>query len=375
MRRIRETAGEDTLRRELDTPQEAARLGFGAPDTWRPAEVVRRAGEMAQAAQPAKVDAPADNTRGVYEKFRVERTDGRSAPGEKHDGCAYFVLDLDHDPYAIPALRAYAEACAATHPGLSADVRKIVAARHPGPVLSKLMLDATSPAPAVDSEAAKREWPVGTRVLVDGGRLGCAQSVPAPSDGEWRVAVDLDHGNTVVRRLVDCALAPEPTVTVWPAGSDSPWSPERDRCTNCGCDWLWAPYATKRCPDCELVFRAGSDDVVVRSIARATLRQRKLTLAPSQPSPEPERDDPHGLGSEWTRGGTAIDHGRGLLGDFEKWSHVSGAGIWARSDGRWQWHHDRCSADCTGDCDTPQEAARLALGQPAAQPESAGRDD
>ncbi len=45
--------------------------------------------------------------KGLYEKFRVERTDGRSEPGEKHEGCEYFVLDLDHDPHAIPALKAY----------------------------------------------------------------------------------------------------------------------------------------------------------------------------------------------------------------------------------------------------------------------------
>lgn len=45
--------------------------------------------------------------KGLYAKFQVERTDGRSAPGEKHDGCEYFVLDLTHDPHAIPALKAY----------------------------------------------------------------------------------------------------------------------------------------------------------------------------------------------------------------------------------------------------------------------------
>lgn len=51
-----------------------------------------------------------DRARGLYEKFHVERTDGRSAPGEKHAGCAYFVLDLDHDPLAMVALQAYEDA-------------------------------------------------------------------------------------------------------------------------------------------------------------------------------------------------------------------------------------------------------------------------
>lgn len=50
-----------------------------------------------------------DRNRGLYEKFRVARNDGQSAPGEKHDGCECFVLDLTHDPHAVPALKAYAE--------------------------------------------------------------------------------------------------------------------------------------------------------------------------------------------------------------------------------------------------------------------------
>lgn len=44
---------------------------------------------------------------GVFRKFAVTRTDGGSAPGRKHAGCEYFVLDLVHDPHAIPAVRAY----------------------------------------------------------------------------------------------------------------------------------------------------------------------------------------------------------------------------------------------------------------------------
>jgi len=64
-----------------------------------------------------------DKTRGLYGKFHVERTDGKSAPGEKHDGCEYFVLDLTHDPFAVPALKAYADACAAEYPLLAADLR------------------------------------------------------------------------------------------------------------------------------------------------------------------------------------------------------------------------------------------------------------
>ncbi len=63
-----------------------------------------------------------DKTRGIYEKFRMERTDGKSEPGEKHACCFYFVLDIDHDRHAIPALKAYAESCKEEFPLLAADV-------------------------------------------------------------------------------------------------------------------------------------------------------------------------------------------------------------------------------------------------------------
>lgn len=65
-----------------------------------------------------------DRTRGLYGKFHVERTDGKSAPGEKHHECEYFLLDLTHDKYAVPALRAYAEHCAAEYPKLAADLHR-----------------------------------------------------------------------------------------------------------------------------------------------------------------------------------------------------------------------------------------------------------
>lgn len=63
-----------------------------------------------------------DRNRGLYGKFYVERTDGKSAPGEKHHGCEYFLLDLNHDKYAIPALRAYAEHCQHEYPLLARDL-------------------------------------------------------------------------------------------------------------------------------------------------------------------------------------------------------------------------------------------------------------
>jgi len=61
-------------------------------------------------------------TTGLIHKFNVQRTDGTDRPGQKHDGCDYFVLDLTHDPHALVAIRAYAESCAADCPVLAADL-------------------------------------------------------------------------------------------------------------------------------------------------------------------------------------------------------------------------------------------------------------
>jgi hypothetical protein len=61
-------------------------------------------------------------TLGVYHKFNVTRTDGSSEPGGKHQGCDYFVLDLTHDKFALPALRTYATACREEYPVLSREL-------------------------------------------------------------------------------------------------------------------------------------------------------------------------------------------------------------------------------------------------------------
>lgn len=72
-----------------------------------------------------------DTTQGLYKKFVVDRYDGSGEPGGKHAGCEYFVLDLTHDPFAWPALAAYAEACEAEYPLLAADLQKKLAAKKP----------------------------------------------------------------------------------------------------------------------------------------------------------------------------------------------------------------------------------------------------
>ena len=62
---------------------------------------------------------------GLYNKFSVQRRDGKDAPGCKHHGCEYFVLDLTHDKHAAPALRAYAESCKKEYPVLAYELRVI----------------------------------------------------------------------------------------------------------------------------------------------------------------------------------------------------------------------------------------------------------
>lgn len=65
-----------------------------------------------------------DESESMYAKFWVRRTDGSSCEKGKHERCDYFVLDWKHDPFAIPAAFAYADACEAAYPELAADIRK-----------------------------------------------------------------------------------------------------------------------------------------------------------------------------------------------------------------------------------------------------------
>jgi len=63
-----------------------------------------------------------DKSKGLYDKFTVARTDGQSEQGKKHDGCNYFVLDLNHDPFAYEAVRVYAQQCRREYPLLANDL-------------------------------------------------------------------------------------------------------------------------------------------------------------------------------------------------------------------------------------------------------------
>lgn len=71
-----------------------------------------------------------DKTQGLYDKFIIRRVDRTDEPSGKHHGCRYFVLDLDHDPFAAAAIAAYAETCAGEYPRLATDLRKLAPHRH-----------------------------------------------------------------------------------------------------------------------------------------------------------------------------------------------------------------------------------------------------
>lgn len=62
---------------------------------------------------------------GAYRKYKVERTNGSSEPGGKHENCRYFVLDLCHDPLARHAIEAYVKALRTTgeYPLLADDLQ------------------------------------------------------------------------------------------------------------------------------------------------------------------------------------------------------------------------------------------------------------
>ncbi len=44
----------------------------------------------------------------------------------KHRDCKFFVLDLTHDKFSIPALRVYAMACREEYPQLADDILKMI---------------------------------------------------------------------------------------------------------------------------------------------------------------------------------------------------------------------------------------------------------
>ncbi len=138
-------AERDDLKAQLEKAREAIRAYLANPDgklllqeyadesdvalTADGRELKRLAIGLREAAlseQPEQSQEKAeadDRQSGLHKKFRVERLGGTP---HKHDHCEYFVLDWQHDPFTIPAILAYADACETQYPILAADLRKKV---------------------------------------------------------------------------------------------------------------------------------------------------------------------------------------------------------------------------------------------------------
>jgi hypothetical protein len=86
-------------------------------------------------ADPAREHHDGCLQSGLYEKYDVRRTDGSDAPGGRHHGCRYFVLDLDHDPSARHAARIFAEDVERSRPRLSAELLELLATLGQVPLL------------------------------------------------------------------------------------------------------------------------------------------------------------------------------------------------------------------------------------------------
>ena len=67
----------------------------------------------------AGTETAKDEARGLYHKYYVERLND---PTGKHDGCEYFILDLNHDKHAYAALLAYILSCRKEFPSLADDL-------------------------------------------------------------------------------------------------------------------------------------------------------------------------------------------------------------------------------------------------------------
>lgn len=95
----------------------------------------------------------------MYEKFKVHRTDGNGADaGDRHYGCRYFVLDLDHDDHAPAALRAYAESCWSQRPQLGRDIAEMLDARSLGDVLEEKMRHDAEAGEGADQRPLRLTW-------------------------------------------------------------------------------------------------------------------------------------------------------------------------------------------------------------------------
>lgn len=118
---------------------------------------------------------------GLFDKFKVERTNGSSAPGGKHEHDQYFVLNLTTDKNAMPAIAAYAASCEAALPALATDLRAIIAG-----VANKNSLFVTVPARTLSNGVVVPSFQI-AQYLSSRSAGGIPQSTP---DGTPWVEID-----------------------------------------------------------------------------------------------------------------------------------------------------------------------------------------
>jgi len=63
------------------------------------------------------------NKKGLYGKYKVEKSDGSPLDPK----AIYFTLRIDTDPHARAAIRAYIESCRSENPELAGDLERILA--------------------------------------------------------------------------------------------------------------------------------------------------------------------------------------------------------------------------------------------------------
>ena len=146
-----------------------------------------------------------DRAQGVFRKFEVRRADGSSEPGGKHYGCEHFVLDVDHDPCAKPALKAYADAVEATHSVLAADMRNRYGLERAAPQAAPVApepITVEAVAEVVDTaDGLELRW------LIEGGIAamdeGCVLVMP-----HRPITDDFGHGEVYMAQSAPTAPAP-----------------------------------------------------------------------------------------------------------------------------------------------------------------------
>lgn len=138
---------------------EGSQLLLDQPARWEAVPLFLAAGAQPAQAQASYTTLPERDTtkpaeqQGLFKKFMVKRVDDSDDIGGKHYGCEYFVLDVDHDQHAPNALRAYATACAETHPKLSADLKAMWGAQERKPLTDEQITEVWR-----ELRAQKEDW-------------------------------------------------------------------------------------------------------------------------------------------------------------------------------------------------------------------------